>query len=448
MKNCFPIARSLLLIAICTITPPPNCHACGLYGCLDLDSLKRELSDPPGNLADIATRYRSFGQPGVDQLVAFRGRLEQNDQELLPALDTLIDKVAAQRHASHSRLYWYTDLETAQRVAAASGKPILSLRLLGNLDEELSCANSRFFRTTLYANEEISLVLRNQFVLHWQSVRPVPKVTVDFGDGRKLQRTVTGNSVHYVVTADGVLLDGLPGLYAPEPFQAWLTRCLKLHGQLTQAASPAQQKDLLVSYHTGRKQHILAQWQNDLEVAGELPRRKSRKAVRDLSAEALLAKTSETMWELFAAQDSVEEGALDQASIRLIRSENPAAGDAQRLSFSKSLAEDPVFRLVRNLERTIRIDTVRNEYLLHRQLHDWLAAAATGTGARDAVILAQELNDLNTRVYATLFRSPLHDPWLGLLPADTYNALDNGGRTGGAWADVGGSVGRTALARE
>ena len=203
-----------------------------------------------------------------------------------------------------------------------------------------------------------------------------------------------------------------------------------------------------MSYHTGRKQHILSQWQNDLEVAGELPRRKSRKAVRDLSAEALLAKTSETMWELFAAQDSVEEGALDQASIRLIRSENPAAGDAQRLSFSKSLAEDPVFRLVRNLERTIRIDTVRNEYLLHRQLHDWLAAAATGTGARDAAILAQELNDLNTGVYATLFRSPLHDPWLGLLPADTYNALDNGGTTGGAWADVGGSVGRTALARE
>ena len=46
-----------------------------------------------------------------------------------------------------SQLYWYTDLEAAKAQAKRLGKPILSLRLLGKLTDEFSCANSRFFRT-------------------------------------------------------------------------------------------------------------------------------------------------------------------------------------------------------------------------------------------------------------------------------------------------------------
>jgi hypothetical protein len=83
----------------------------------------------------------------------------------------------------------YTDLEKAQAASKQTGRPILSLRLLGRLDEELSCANSRFMRTALYANQEISGILRDRFILDWQSVRPVPKISIDFGDGRRLERT-------------------------------------------------------------------------------------------------------------------------------------------------------------------------------------------------------------------------------------------------------------------
>ena len=35
--------------------------------------------------------------------------------------------------------------------------------MLGRLDEELSCANSRYFRTTLYTNAEVSALLRERF---------------------------------------------------------------------------------------------------------------------------------------------------------------------------------------------------------------------------------------------------------------------------------------------
>src|SRR5260370_39858025 len=98
--------------------------------------------------------------------------------------------------------------------------------MLGHLDEDLSCANSRFFRTTLYPNAEISALLKDQFILHWESVRPAPRITIDFGDGRKLERTITGNSIHYILDANGKVVDALPGLYSAAVFTAELKQTL------------------------------------------------------------------------------------------------------------------------------------------------------------------------------------------------------------------------------
>src|SRR5438105_1677090 len=103
-----------------------------------------------------------------------------------------LDHVGAQYDNYASGLYWYTDLEKARAAAKASGRPILSLRLLGRLDEDLSCANSRFFRTTLYPTAAVNRLLKDRFILHWESVRHAPKVTIDFGDGRTIERTITG----------------------------------------------------------------------------------------------------------------------------------------------------------------------------------------------------------------------------------------------------------------
>jgi hypothetical protein len=121
-------------------------------------------------------------------------------------------------------LYWFTDLDAAVAEARRTKRPILSLRLLGRLDEELSCANSRFFRKSLYVDLAINRMLRDRFVLHWQSVRPVPKVTIDFGGGRTLVKTITGNSVHLVLDSQGRPVDALPGLFSPEVFIQLLKR--------------------------------------------------------------------------------------------------------------------------------------------------------------------------------------------------------------------------------
>ena len=82
-------------------------------------------------------------------------------------ISTALDTVAQQRNSYISGLYWYTNLEEAKQAAAAANKPILSLRLLGKLTDEFSCANSRFFRTVLYSNAEVSEYLREHYVLHW-----------------------------------------------------------------------------------------------------------------------------------------------------------------------------------------------------------------------------------------------------------------------------------------
>lgn len=57
-------------------------------------------------------------------------------------------------------------------------------------------------------------------VLHWKSVRPVPRITIDMGDGRRIERTITGNSIHYVMDAGGRVVDAVPGLYGARPFLA------------------------------------------------------------------------------------------------------------------------------------------------------------------------------------------------------------------------------------
>lgn len=60
----------------------------------------------------------------------------------------------------------------------------------------------------------------------WESVRPVPKVTIDFGDGRVMKRTLTGNTVMYVCRPDGRVVDALPGVYTPDDFLAEVRKAM------------------------------------------------------------------------------------------------------------------------------------------------------------------------------------------------------------------------------
>ena len=392
--------------------------ACGPLPASALHSLaERAVSPDPAVATNAITLLRFQGPAGLQALFDAHDSLIRQHQadlnRILPPklspkwqrLQTALDSVSAQRDCYASHLYWYTNLEAAKNAAHDARKPILSLRLLGNLDEEYSCANSRFFRTTLYANTEVSQYLRDHFILHWQSVRPVPRITIDFGDGRKIERTITGNSIHYVLDANGRPVDGLPGLYGPKAFLKALADAEPIALKCA-TLSDNDREDYLRKFHSDRYATILQAWNQDMKALGseEIPMLKSFQTADD------------TTW-LQLARLHASDSQLDASSITLISTKYPTAKEAARMAVSKTAVENPLTSALRNLQNSIAEDTVRNEYQLHSQIHEWFM---NGTASSD-------LAKFNSLVYAKLFLTPDSDPWLGLVPANTITALDNNG---------------------
>jgi hypothetical protein len=86
----------------------------------------------------------------------------------------------------------------------------------------------------LFSNPEIAKFVRENFVAAWESVRPVPLVTIDFGNGTMLNRTVNGNIATYLCAPDGRVLDIIPALNAPKAYLDDLAQALKLYGETRQ----------------------------------------------------------------------------------------------------------------------------------------------------------------------------------------------------------------------
>jgi hypothetical protein len=383
---------------------------------------------------------RSLGPAGLEALLTeHSGEINRHIADPKLAADTdwqritrALDLVGQQKNNFVSGLYWYTDLEEAKKAAQESGKPILSLRLLGNLTDELSCANSRFFRTVLYPNAQIRDVLRDRFVLHWKSVRPAPRITIDFGDGRKLERTVTGNSIHYVLAADGYLIDAIPGLYGPTTFLRSLQDAGTLFKSLA-GKTPGERNPVLATYYRDRVNKISLAWLADVRnLGGSVPSRliviKDKNgealsvaplavtkamievpAIRSMTgaSEALAQVTDENLWKRIAERH-MAEAMLDERSKALIRRQNP------------SLSENDMSRLLYKFWESIALDTVRNEYMMRTKLYGRMVQPYNRV----------DLEKFNDDVYANLFLTPGSDPWLGLLSPDVYAGIDNGGVIG------------------
>ena len=395
-----------------------NSLACGNYESLNTPrALALAATSDDVLKAEVAIqRLRALGREGFDALLAAHAGGLAKPDELEPKMRLALDIVAGQRDAHASRLFWYTDLEQAKAEAQKLGRPILSLRLLGRLDEEFSCANSRYFRSALYPNREINEVLRDGFVLHWESVRPVPRITIDYGDGRKLERTITGNSAHYVLAPDGQPIDALPGLFGPKPFLRELRAAVELNRQYIAAEDAGARRTVLRNYHSHELAFSLNSWMRDLQQV-----RAAIGQPEALNRVWLASKTQPEDWKAIALMHRTD-ARLDEASKSLMRAKNaaPRAADAGRIAVSKAIVEDPMLRAMREFEYSMAEDSVRNHYDLHTQIHEWFVQDVPDTAA---------VNRLNNRVYAELFLMPSWDPWLGLRPPNAYSALEADGAT-------------------
>jgi hypothetical protein len=378
----------------------------------------------PFGLEAMFTSYK-------DKIAAFMKTGEKTPEWL--KLAAALDAVSMQKDSYASRLYWYTDLEKAKAEAQRTGKPILSLRLLGNLNEELSCANSRFFRTALYPNQNISELLRNTFILHWQSVRPAPRVTIDFGDGRKMETTLTGNSIHYVLDGQGEVVDAIPGLYGPGAFEQLLLEGNSAFNSKRSAGRMTAQyiSQLQTGYYNDRLQIIDENWTRDLAAAKVSLQKNlpvtpyggflssitaSRRAMSKMVVESKILP-------LTVIQDRMEtlekETDLDKwkkvAELHRTEStldENSRAFISRKLGIKGAELD----KLVKQFEQNLALDTVRNEYLFHSKIYGWLH---TGAG--------NDLKKFNEKIYTELFLTPSSDPWLGLYAPEIYNGIENSG---------------------
>ena len=121
-------------------------------------------------------------------------------------------------------------------------------------------------------------------MLHWQSVRPVPTVTIDFGDGRKLERTLTGNSIHYILDSQGRPIDALPGLYGPQAFLR-ADECRDVL-QIADRQERSAKEFMLTMYYSQQHNKISAAWTIDTEkIGGKKP--EGFRIVKGTNGEAL-----------------------------------------------------------------------------------------------------------------------------------------------------------------
>ncbi len=404
---------------------------------------------PPAPVVQAATPRDPAALPA---LLARYDQLKPGPER--EALALVIDQHAGQRYATVSRLYWYTELPAAEAAARAGHRPILALRMLGRLDEDLSCANSRLFRSTLYANTAVSKFLRDHFVLYWSSERPVPKVTIDYGDGRTLQGTTTGNSAHYVLDETGAVLDVLPGLYAPAAFTAELTKSLALAKQVARLDG-AGRHAALIRYHQDAMVRLDKTW---AAVAGApyLPGRRTLMTQADVDSvlataqRATFAKMYIEVPQLRAITAGTDPGQISDSDLALWaaagqkawnlggpitapaaeRAKRPAAAPPAPVLDERSRAlvsqlhtaggmtatAEQLQTVIERLEQHIVADSALNQFKLRRQIHAYVMSNPD-----------QPLDHLNAWIYATVFHTPRTDAWLGLLPRVDFTGLPGDG---------------------
>lgn len=353
---------------------------------------------PPGGPMPAPAELRARGPAAVEEAIGMG----------MP--DEMLDRVCAQKDCRFSRLYWYTDLQAAQAEAHRRGHPILSLRLLGGLDEEVSCANSRFFRTILYPDPAISDLLRENFVLHWESVRPVPRITIELGDGRVIRQTITGNSAHYLLDEEGRPLDVLPGMVSPAAFLAQIEEWTALHARMTGASD---RDAVLARYHAERITRSIETRRPYLDTPIVMVESPSGAPTAVDAARLAVTKSAVELPVITKLDPKASLRDLPQSfwdAMGEVRKDGVVfSGPALALMQRKQPLDEAILDRLRT---AIAIDTALNQQELHYRAHLWFEAGEV-----------HDLAALNERVYAELFLTPLDDPWMGLKPREVYAAL-------------------------
>jgi hypothetical protein len=228
------------------------------------------------------------------------------------------------------------------------------------------------------SNPEVIQFLSNEVVPYWESVGPVPKVTIELGDGRIIRRTLGGNVVTYLLSSSGDVYDAFPGVYTPQDYLAEIHKTLE---------AIKNNSDIL-SWH---KQELAS-----LAKSEEMRITLSKAVVESPLLNALgKGRTSQRV-----AKDSAT--AFQDYTARL-------------QDISKQAATVPELRLnvLRNLQSNdpadigrsaVEIDSANNLKLIRPAVHLLFSSYKK----------LPTVEQCRDQVYEDILHVPIHDPYLGL----------------------------------
>jgi hypothetical protein len=227
----------------------------------------------------------------------------------------------------------------------------------------------------LFSKESVAKFIDTHFEPVWQSVRPVPIVQINFGDGRVLTRTLHGNILTAVCDADGRVLDALPGIYTEKTYLDRLNQ-LQLLARYVKSKPAAKQSEVLRSYH-------------------------------ERQAEAIRKQEPPQVFAMRRKQVPITKRVIENPmEVMLVAAQPGKATPAEPKDADAKLPKDELANW-----KLLEEDTRLNETTRRLQIHELLAR--TGPASPDKV----------TRpIYKDVLHADLDDPYLGLgkVLSETY----------------------------
>jgi hypothetical protein len=139
----------------------------------------------------------------------------------------------------------------------------------------------------LFSQPAVADFINANFEPAWESVRPVPVLRIDFGNGNVLTRTLRGNILTSVCNADGQVLDAVPGIYLEKTYLDRLNQ-MRLLAAYVRGKPADKQSDSLAAYHRAQADAL----KND-----EIPQRFTEKPAKGRSTGAKPGREVEVVLE-------------------------------------------------------------------------------------------------------------------------------------------------------
>jgi hypothetical protein len=231
------------------------------------------------------------------------------------------------------------------------------------------------------SNPEVIKFLSNEVVPYWESVGPVPKVTIELGDGRIIKRTLGGNIVTYLISSTGDVYDALPGVYTPEAYLSELHKTINAIRSETDILSWHRQ-ELSAASKTEEIRMTLSKAVVESPLLNALGKGRSQQPV---------AKDSATAFQDYTAR--LQDISKQAATVSELRS--------NILHNVESSNPDEIGRAA------VEVDSANNLKLIRPAVHLLFSNY-------QKLPSVQQCRD---NVYEDILHIPIHDPYLGLADA-------------------------------